>query len=156
MTPKSQFDITPKFCHFIDMKKVAHKKAVKKRTQLVKGFKKAPTRNKAPKASTIRLKPELQTALDQISDHLDRPKNKIVNQAVAEFLEKTSYRLRDDIEGTLENLRAYRRKDPNFEADIERFVEAEAAHAGEDEYEGKPRSASNQSLTHEIRKLIHA
>lgn len=42
---------------------------------------------KAPKASTIRFKSELQTALDRISDHLDRPKNKLVNQAVAEFLE---------------------------------------------------------------------
>lgn len=138
------------------MKSVARKKAAKKHTQLAKGLKKAPTRTKAPKASTIRLKPELQTALDQISNHLDRPKNKIVNQAVAEFLEKTSYRLRDNIEGTLENLRAYRRKDPNFEADIERFVEAEAAHAEDDAHEGKNLSASNHSLTHEIQELIHA
>lgn len=42
----------------------------------------------APKASTIRLQPELQSALDKISDHLGRPKNKLVNQAVAEFFGK--------------------------------------------------------------------
>lgn len=138
------------------MKKVARKKAATQRIQLTKGFKKAPTRTKAPKASTIRLKPELQTALDQISNHLDRPKNKLLNQAVAEFLERTSYRLRDDIEGTLENLRAYRRKDPNFEADIERFAEAEATHAEKDAHEGKPQPASNQSLTRQIQELIHA
>lgn len=50
---------------------------------------------------------------------------------------KTSYHLRDDIEGTLENLRAYRRKDPNFEAGIERLVEAESTHTDEDAHEGK-------------------
>ncbi|MGB0289981.1 MAG: hypothetical protein ACPGH0_01480 [Opitutales bacterium] len=128
------------------MKKEVRKKAVRK----------ASTRTRAPKASTIRLKPELQTALDRISNHLDRPKNKIVNQAVAEFLEKTSYQLRDDIESTLENLRTYRQNDPNFEADIERFADSEAMHAAEDAHEGKSRSTSSQSLTHEIHELMDA
>ncbi len=138
------------------MKKVAHKKSAKKRVKSVKGFKKKPVQTKTPKASTIRLKPELQTALDRISDHLDRPKNKLVNQAVAEFLEKTSFRLRDDIEGTLANLRAYRAKDPNFDADIERFAAAEAAESSEDTHEGKERPASKESLVHDIQELIHA
>lgn len=128
------------------MKKEVRKKAVRK----------ASTRTRAPKASTIRLKPELQTALDRISKHLDRPKNKIVNQAVAEFLEKTSYQLRDDIEGTLQNLRTYRQNDPNFEADIKRFADSEAMHAAEDAHEGKSRSTSSQSLTHEIHELMDA
>ena len=136
------------------MKKVAHrkvakKKVVRKRALKVKGEK------KAPKASTIRLRPELQAALDKISNHLERPKNKLVNQAVAEFLEKTSFRLREDIEDTLENLRAYRAKDPNFEADIERFAAAEAAYASEDTHEAKM-DDSVHSLSKEIRDLIHA
>jgi len=134
------------------MKKVARKavakeKAVKKRALEGEGSR------KAPKASTIRLKPELQTALDRISNHLNRPKNKLVNLAVAELLEKTSFQLRDDIEGTIENLRAYRAKDPDFEADIERFVEAEAANSAEDPYEGEV-DESGQSLSSEIRELI--
>lgn len=128
-------------------KAVAKKKAVKKRTLEGKG------RRKAPKASTIRLKPELQTALDRISNHLNRPKNKLVNLAVAELLEKTSFQLRDDIEGTIESLRAYRAKDPDFEADIERFVEAEAANLTEDPYEWEV-DQSGQSLSSEIRELI--
>ena len=140
MTSKSEFDITTQDLQIYAMKKEVRKKAVRK----------ASTRTRAPKASTIRLKPELQTALDRISKHLDRPKNKIVNQAVAEFLEKTSYQLRDDIEGTLQNLRTYRQNDPNFEADIKRFADSEAMHAAEDAYEGKFRSTSSQSLTHEI------
>lgn len=130
-------------------KKVAKKKAARKPAFKVKGYKKAPT------ASTFRLKPDLQSALDKISDHLDRPKNKLVNQAVAEFLEKTSFRLRDDIEGTLENLRAYRADDPNFEAQIQRFAEAEATYASEDTHEGKM-DGSVHSLSKEIRELIHA
>lgn len=58
---------------------------------------------------------------------------------MAEFLEKTSLRLRDDIENTLENLRAYRAEVPNFEANIERFAEAEASLAADDDHEGNIR-----------------
>jgi predicted nucleotidyltransferase/predicted transcriptional regulator len=118
------------------MKKVAHKKAAK-------GLKKSPAGAKTPKASTIRLKPELQSALDKISKHLDRPKNKIVNQAVAEYLEKTSLKLRDDIEDTLQNLQIYRQQDPNFEDTIERFVVAEASLA-----EKAPHKSTKTSETH--------
>ncbi|MCC5788797.1 MAG: hypothetical protein JJT75_04125 [Opitutales bacterium] len=98
----------------------------------------------------------MQTALDRVSKHLDRPKNKIVNQAVAEYLEKTSLQLRDDIEGTLANLRVYRAKDPNFEAGIERFAAAETAESGADTHEGKELPASKGSLLHDIQEVIHA
>lgn len=135
------------------MKNVAQKKTARKG---VKRIKKTPHSAKAPKASTIRLQPELQSALDAISSHLDRPKNKIVNQAVAEFLEKTTFKMRDEIEGTLQKLRAYRNNDPSFEADIERFAEAESADTGEDAHEGTIRSTSSQPLTQEIQELLHA
>jgi len=136
------------------MKKAAKKKAASKKPAR-KGLRtlKGPA---APKASTIRLKPELQTALDSVSNHLNRPKNKIVNQAVAEFLEKTTLKLRDDLEGTLRKLRDYRREDPAFEAEIERFVEAESSSARQDFHEGKITSGSAPSLTQEIQDLIHA
>ena len=124
------------------MKKVAQKKLGQKKVR-------------ATKASTMRLKPELQSALDNISAQLDRPKNKIVNQAVAEYLEKTSYKLQDDIEGTLQKLRAYRSKDPSFEADIERFADGEAAYSSDDTHEGKM-DDSVHSLSKEIQQLIHA
>ncbi|MGJ8641029.1 MAG: hypothetical protein ACSHYA_16685 [Opitutaceae bacterium] len=123
-------------CHYFDMKKVVPTKVTSQPTNAVSNGKKGSTRAKAVKASTIRLKPELQSALDAISEHLNRPKNKIVNQAVAEFLEKTTLRMRDDIEDTLQNLRTYRRKDPSFEADIEGFAVAESACSDEDAHEG--------------------
>ena len=156
MTPKCKFDITHPLCQSNSMKKIAQKKVARKKSDVVKVSKNAPRQGKAPKASTVRLKPELQSALDAISGHLNRPKNKIVNQAVAEFLEKTTLRMRDNIEGTLQNLRAYRSQDPGFEADIERAAEAESAYAAEDAHEGKVRSSSSRPLSDEIQELIHA
>jgi len=125
-------------------KKVAQKNAARKRTA-------SPT-----KASTIRLQPELQSALNKISNHLDRPKNKLVNQAVAEFLERTTSRLQGDLQDTLQKLHAYRDKDPSFEADIERFASAESSHAAQDAHEGDFQADSGQSLSKEIQELIHA
>lgn len=133
------------------MKKMARKKATVRPSS--KG---AVVETRAPKASTIRLKPELQSALDAISNHLDRPKNKIVNQAVAEFLEKTTFRLKDDLEGTLRKLNAYRSNNPNFEDEIERFVVAESSGAAADNHEGQVFSGENSALKSEIRNMIHA
>jgi predicted transcriptional regulator len=118
--------------------------------------KKVSPRTKAVKASTIRLKPELQSALDAISEHLNRPKNKIVNEAVAEFLEKTTIRMHNDIEETLQNLHKYRAQDPSFEDAIEGFAVAESTCANEDAHEGKAYPASGQTLSHEIQDLLHA
>jgi predicted transcriptional regulator len=136
------------------MKKAAKKKAAAKKLAS-KGLG-SPRGASAPKASTIRLKPELRSALHSVSVHLNRPKNKLVNQAVAEFLERTTFKLRDDLEGTLQKLRDYRREDPTFEADIERFVAAESSLAAEDAHEGEIQSSSAPSLTKEIQDLIHA
>jgi len=119
-------------------------------------LKKASARPKATKASTVRLNPNLQSALDKISGHLGKTKNKIVNEALADYLEKSGYQLRNDIDGTLQELRAYRSKDPSFESDIERFAAAESAHAKDDAHEGSIVMKSEQSLSHEIQELIHA
>jgi predicted DNA-binding protein len=119
-------------------------------------LKKVFVRPKTTKASTVRLNPDLQSALDEISGHLGKTKNKIVNEALADYLEKSGYQLRNDIDGTLQKLRAYRSKDPSFEADIERFASAESAHAKDDSHEGSIEMKSEQSLSHEIQELIHA
>ena len=132
------------------MKKVAKKKVARKSPG------QASRQASLPKASTIRLQPELQAALNTISAHLDRPKNKLVNQAVAEFLEKTTYQLRNDLDETLQELNAYRRKDPNFAAAIEGVVVDEAAHAQGDAHEGEVETGSVQSLVSEIQALTHA
>jgi uncharacterized protein len=62
------------------------------------------------KASLFRLDPAAQSALSQMGKLLGRPMNKLVNEAVREYLLKVSPRERE-LEGTLESLRAYRERD---------------------------------------------
>jgi predicted nucleotidyltransferase len=64
----------------------------------------------ARKASIFRLDPAAQSALAQLSQLLGRPMNKLVNEAVRDYLLKTSPRERE-LEGTLASLRAYRARD---------------------------------------------
>jgi predicted nucleotidyltransferase/predicted transcriptional regulator len=79
-----------------------------------------------PKATVYRLDPDAQTALAQLSKLLGRPMNKLVNEAVRDYLQRTTARERD-IEGTLASLRAYRERDlPVREASATYPVEVES------------------------------
>ena len=60
-----------------------------------------------------------------------------MNEAVGDYLEARSASLEADLEETLRRVRAYRRADPDFEAAIAEFGEAEAELAAEDPVEGK-------------------
>lgn len=157
MTSKTRFDIILDLLHLSFMSKASEttKKSAKTRAS---GRKResASAKRKATKASTVRLDPNLQTALDTISGNLGKTKNRIFNEALADYLEKSGIQLRDDIEGTLQGLRAYRRKDPDFDADIERFALAESKHSSDDAHEGKLQSQPHHSLSDEIQELIHA
>ena len=62
------------------------------------------------KASIFRLDPDTQAALVNLGRLLGRPMNKLVNEAVRDYLLKTSSKERE-LEGTLANLRAYRERD---------------------------------------------
>jgi predicted nucleotidyltransferase len=61
----------------------------------------------APKASIFRLDPDAQTALSHLSRLSGRPMNKLVNEAVRDYLLKTSD-AEHTVEHTLAGLRAYR------------------------------------------------
>ncbi|MEA3109334.1 MAG: uncharacterized protein QOI88_3939 [Gammaproteobacteria bacterium] len=62
------------------------------------------------KASIFRLDPDAQAALVNLGRLLGRPMNKLVNEAVRDYLLKTSPKERE-LEGTLASLRAYRERD---------------------------------------------
>src|ERR1700676_1405365 len=68
----------------------------------------------ARKASIFRLDPEAQSALAHLSKLLGRPMNKLVNEAVRDYLLKTTQAERE-LEGTLASLRAYRQRDLHVE-----------------------------------------
>lgn len=80
------------------------------------------------RASTFRLHEDVQAGLDLVSQLQHRPKNKLVNEAVAEYVTRHTRQAEGILRDTLERLRAYQKEDPGFEAAIDKFVEAEAKH----------------------------
>lgn len=99
----------------------------------------ASTRSKARpqrRATTFRLEPQLQRGLELLSDVRRAPLNRLVNEAVHDYLDVQAARLETDLEATLQRVKAYRAADPDFEYAIGRFADAEAEHAAEDPVEG--------------------
>jgi predicted transcriptional regulator len=87
-------------------------------------------------ATTFRIDPVLKEGLSKLSRLEQRSLNQLANQAIKEFIARRMVEVEDDLESTLEDLRAYRKRDPNFERAIAEFVEAEIA-AKDDPAEGR-------------------
>jgi predicted transcriptional regulator len=87
-------------------------------------------------ATTFRIDPVLKEGLSKLSRLEQRSLNQLANQAIKEFVARRMVEVEDDLESTLEDLRAYRKRDPNFERAIAEFVEAEIA-AKDDPAEGR-------------------
>ena len=93
------------------------------------------TRNMARIPFTLRIDPEERVALESLSKIEGRPINQLLNEAIKGYLSRRSQKERS-LEGHLEGLRAYRKRDPEFQHAIASFVNAEASI--EDPLEGKP------------------
>ena len=105
-----------------------------------------------PKATTFRLNPKLQKGLTLLSQILKKPQNRLVNEAVEAFLKTRSAEVEFDLEQILKRVKDYRDKDPNFEAAIAAFVDAEASLGAEDPAEGhtQPNAGPAQTLVHKL------
>lgn len=79
------------------------------------------------KASTFRLDPVEQERLRLLSKLLRTPMNRLVNEAVAAYVERRSKTVEKDLKESLERIWAYRERDPDFEQAIAAFAEAEAS-----------------------------
>jgi len=108
MTPEPKFDIRVKQRHFGAM---------------------------AATATTIRLDPKAQAALQNLSKVTKRPMNKLINEAITAFVGHRSRTVEKELEAMVASLRAYRNSDPDDEKAIAAFVKGEATHA--DSVEGK-------------------
>jgi predicted DNA-binding protein len=115
------------------------------------------------KATTFRLNPEVNAALEAISEHIGATKNKIVNEALADYLKQRGEKLQTELDGTLQKLRQYRAEDPRFETGIERFARAEARCSKNDSHQGsvletsgKRPAKGKRSLNRKIHELIDA
>src|ERR1700685_4314014 len=89
------------------------------------------------KASTFRIDPLVQFALENLSRVLKRPMNQLVNEALQYYVDRRSREAERDLEATLASLRAYRRRDPRFKDAIAAVVDAEATLGKEDPAEGE-------------------
>lgn len=108
------------------------------------------------KATTFRLNEDVQAGLELISQLQHRPKNKLVNEAVAEYVTRHATRTEEALQDTLERVKAYQNSDPGFEHAIDSLVEAEASCGrDEDPMEGHPAS-SNGPVTMRLCQLIDA
>lgn len=88
------------------------------------------------KPITVRLAPDLKRGMDILRDVLKRPVNKMINEAVQGFIQKRTAEVETDLEGMLSQIKAYKRRDPNFDAAFGRWADAEAKFGGEDPAEG--------------------
>ena len=87
-------------------------------------------------ATTFRIDPVVKAGLSKLSTIRGRSLNSLANEAIREFVAKRTLEAESDLEASLEDLRAYRRSDPDFEQAIAEFVEAEVT-AEDDPAEGR-------------------
>jgi len=104
------------------------------------------------KATTYRLNPRFQKGLALLGKLRGISANRMVNEAVGEYLNSRTAAIEADLEDTLRRVRVYRETDPNFESAIAKFAEAEAALADEDPVEGKeaPTAGPVQTLVRDL------
>ncbi len=76
-------------------------------------------------ATTFRIDPVVKDGLSKLSKLLSRSLNSLANEAFREFVARRTMEVESDLEASLEDLRAYRRSDPDFEQAIAGFVDAE-------------------------------
>jgi predicted DNA-binding protein len=88
------------------------------------------------KATTVRIEPTLQQGLETLSKVLKRPMNQLVNEALNDYVARRSLEVEQDLSATVKKLRAYRRRDPNFDNAIAAAAKAEAKHGHDDPVEG--------------------
>jgi hypothetical protein len=88
------------------------------------------------KATTFRIEPVAMEGLTKLGTLLKKPLNKLANEAVREYVARRTHEVEVDLASTLEDLRAYRKRDPNFEQSISKFIEAEVS-AKSDPAEGR-------------------
>jgi predicted transcriptional regulator len=86
-------------------------------------------------AFTLRMDEEERAALENLSRIEQRPVNQLLNEAVRELLLRRRPK-EQSLEATLERLRAYRQRDPEFREARNAFVENEATL--DDPMEGEP------------------
>ncbi|SEP00992.1 hypothetical protein SAMN02990966_03673 [Rhodospirillales bacterium URHD0017] len=78
------------------------------------------------KVTPIRFDPVLRHGLEMLGRTLRTPMNKLVNQAVDDFLKRRTAEVETDLTALLNDIKAYRKQDPDFEKVIRQTAQSEA------------------------------
>lgn len=87
--------------------------------------------------TTVRLDPSIKRSIDALKNVHKFTLNRLMNDALAFYIEHMVATTNSELESSLAALRAYNRKDPDHEAAIARVVEGEVA-GHPDPMEGEP------------------
>lgn len=75
--------------------------------------------------TTFRIDAVVKDGLVRLSKLQRTTLNHLANEAIKEFVARRTLEIENELESTLDELRAYRKSDPDFEKAIARFVQAE-------------------------------
>jgi|EndMetStandDraft_8_1072994.scaffolds.fasta_scaffold360058_2 hypothetical protein len=78
------------------------------------------------KVTPIRFDPVLRHGLEMLGRTLRTPMNKLVNQAVDDFLRRRTAEVETDLTALLNDIKEYRKKDPDLKKVVRRTAESEA------------------------------
>jgi len=90
------------------------------------------------RAKTLRLEPQYENALGFLKAVLGASVNKMVNDAVGQYIQRETARVEVNLGDLLAQVKAYRKADPDFSHAHAGVVEAEVRAAGNDPADGTP------------------
>lgn len=106
-------------------------------------------------AMTLRVDQRLKERLAKLSDLRQMPVNKLVNQALQQFVAREVLLIQEDLETSLEALRRLRDSDPDFERAIETAARAELSTA-DDPAQGEIQVPEDSGTTALVRRMVRA
>lgn len=104
---------------------------------------------------SLRVDPSLKEHLAKLAELRKMTVNKLIVQALDQFVDKESRTIEAELEASLAQLRKYRAADPDFEQAIEAVVAAELS-TDEDPAQGDVAPGEAQEATSLVRGLLRA
>jgi hypothetical protein len=89
------------------------------------------------KATTVRIDPAIQGGLKTLSRLLGKPVNKLVNDALAQYVKTQAGKMEVDLQQDIGLLRQYRELDPDLTRSVDQAVQRERGYVGRDPLEGE-------------------
>lgn len=108
-----------------------------------------------PVPVTLRVDQSLKDHLSKLSELRQTTMNKLINQALHQFVSKETLVIEEELEASLSALRTYRDSDPGFERAIEGVARAELS-TDADPAQGRVAFSDGYETTTLVRSLLSA